>query len=873
MTIDLSHNPYTKKGVLDNFWELINETVNRFSDKDFIVSKNGKLTYKEVNLQANVICAALLGRSQSAKVGVGLFLNDPLKIIPAMMGTLKAGYYFVPLDVTFPARTLNSILDDAEIKIILTDQENFTQAKSLIGPGTALLNFDALDLAAQVPEPIVHYQPDDWVQILFTSGSSGEPKGAIETYRYLAYGAYQKCTTRNHNARDRVLQLSSFTFSAPHTLVFAALMIGLTLYYYNIKEDGFVGLADWIRKQKITSYSSSATVFRTWANTLRPGDQFPTVTFGHVGGEKVLPGDIKNLKKHFPNLDYIYVSFGSTETLGIASKLFPPNYDFEESEIPCGIPNEGIKVLIWDGNGNELPVGETGEIVVYGDTLAQGYINNPKLTKERFIQDPKKPTYHYYRTGDRGKLRKDGQLFHLGRLDDMVKIKGVRIELNSLEAHMLKYPGIVQVAFKAFDDRKGNKKLVAYYIGEQGIAIPTSDLRKFLAERLPTQLLPHYFIKLEQFPLTHTGKLARNQLPVPKMMRPQLSNPYEPPSNELEATLVKIWEDEIGIDGIGVSDDFFEVGGDLLIGVLLFIQIERVLGRNLPVSTLLSASTIRRQAEIIRDQDTSQDFSTVITIKSQGNHAPLFFIPGKAGYPTRIRYLAREIESETPVYALQELSGVSEHKPLRRIESKATFYINAIKKVVPHGPYILVGESMGGKVAYDMACQLVQMGEEIPILAMLDTYNMAEYIFDESSPRYYWMLFKKHLTILLHSSWQGRLDYLKFYREKLFTELDSILKRYVRLRRIHKSSSVSEDIKQTENANKAAGLKYHPKPYPGRVILFKAQRGPYNTYPSNGWDQIKIGELAIHELDCYHGSILFEPAVIYLAEILNTYIG
>ena len=460
----------------------------------------------------------------------------------------------------------------------------------------------------------------------------------------------------------------------------------------------------------------------------------------------------------------------------------------------------------------------------------------------------------------------------------MVKIKGVRIELSSIENHMLSYPGIIQVATKAFEDGSGNGRLAAYFVTEKGIKVPSSDIRKHLAEHLPRHLLPHYLILLDEIPLTQNGKVAGTKLPLPQMVRPELPNPFTTPESDLEKKLVEIWEEQIGVEGIGVTDDFFDLGGDSLIGVMVFARIEEVLDRKLPVSILLTASTIRKQVDLIQNQQDVHSFDPVIPINVKGNYPPLYFIPGKAGYPTRIRHLANKIDSRTPVYALQNLSRGRDSLGFRSIESMAAFYLAAIKKNHPHGPYHLIGESMGGKIAFEMARQLEKQGEKVPVLALLDTYNSTEsiprvYIEKETKILpYYWMLMRKHIFILQHSDWQGRLDYLKFYRKTGGPMVQDLIHNPEKRKKINMTSALPENIQQMEMANKLANNKYKAKPYPGRVILFKALRNANLNVLSNGWSEVELGELMIHNLDCYHGSILFDPAVSQLAGILQNYI-
>jgi thioesterase domain-containing protein/acyl carrier protein len=668
----------------------------------------------------------------------------------------------------------------------------------------------------------------------------------------------------------RPLRLSNFTFSGHHTSLFSALLQGVTLCYYNVKEDGFIGLSDWMREQQVTSFQATATVFRSWVSTLSPEDQFPSVMVASAGGERKLHEDIAALKRHFPNLQFIRMGFASTETQSVASALFPPDHDFPEGELPAGIPVDWVKVYIWDEDGNEVPKGAPGEIVVYSDTLVRGYINNPELTQKQFIPDPDNPNFQYYKTRDRGRFREDGQLIHMGRVDNMVKLKGVRIELTTIEAQIMAYPGIVQVGCNVFEDKNGNKKLAAYFVADQGLTVPVSDLRTFMARKLPLHMLPHFYIQMDSFPTTRTNKLDRHQLPQPQMTRPELANEYVPPVDETEKKLVDIWEDVIGIEGIGVTDDFFEVGGDSLIGVILFIEIERQFDRNLPVSVLLTASTIRKQAELISNPQTEEASSSIIEINPRGEKLPVLFIPGKGGYPTRIRHLARKLDAETPVYALQDIAEGRTDGSLRRIESVAAYYINEIRKVVPHGPYILLGESMGGMIAYEMANQLREFDEHPSIVGLLDTYNMGAENYMNKALSYYWLMIQKHVNILVRSDWEGRFDYFTFYRESFFKKVADEIRRYTNRNTRH-ASNLPRHISDLENANVRAAHKYAPGEYPGPVILFKALRGPHREYPMNGWEKVNIGQFVVHEIDCYHGSILFEPAVSELAAILSDY--
>jgi thioesterase domain-containing protein len=310
--------------------------------------------------------------------------------------------------------------------------------------------------------------------------------------------------------------------------------------------------------------------------------------------------------------------------------------------------------------------------------------------------------------------------------------------------------------------------------------------------------------------------------------------------------------------------------------VVLFARIEEVLGIDLPVSVLLTSPTIRQQAVLVQNNQTLESFSPIIPINPSGDLTPLFFIPGKGGYPTRIRHLANKIDPRTPVYALQDLMADQPDRPGYSIELVASLYLKEIKKIVPQGPVTLVGESLGGKIAFEMAQQLLKEGRKVPLLVLLDTFNMQDSVLDQYRKNhqipFYWMLIKKHTSIIVKSNWQGKMEYLKFYKETAKPKIRRFLKNRRDKLKKQGNFALPDNARRIEKANRRMANGYKIQPYPGRVILFKAVRGLNADQPSNGWDQLKLGELVIHPLDCYHGSILFEPAVSQLASILENYI-
>ncbi len=866
-------NKITKENLLERFWLYLKCAADHFGNKHYVETKHGSLTFNQNYHNGKVISKVIPNHVDAQRFGIGLYLKDPLKIIPAMLGSLMAGHYFIPLDTSYPPSTLNQISEIGDIRFIISDRQNIREAGDIFSNIKEILNIDELDFGKAVDDFDILYSPDDIMQILFTSGSTGEPKGAVEDFRYLIRTISTKLATNTYTEDDKVLQLSTFSYSAPHLTTFYAMFSGSTLYYHDLLEDGFLSLPEVIDKEEINVYTSTVTVFRNFLRTLDKGRTFPGVRWFHFGGEKKLLADIRAGREHFPNATILDLGFASTETWSVSKAVFPVDHPFEEDAIPSGFPYDDIKLMIWDEDGNEVPDGEEGEIVVYGEAFARGYLNNPELTRKQFISDPLNPLGQYFKTGDQGKILPDGQLLHLGRIDNMVKIKGVRIELSTLENHILQYPGVVQVASRAVEDQRGDKKLASYFIAEEGIRIPVSDLRHYLAERLPKHQLPHYLVEMNEFPLTASGKVALAKLPVPRTTRPDLPNACVAPSDELEESLHQIWEEQLGVKGVGVTDDFFDVGGDSLLGVLLVSAIEETLGYKFPVSVLIEAPTIRGQAALIRSGEEENANKIIYRIRPDGKNAPIFFIPGRGVYPTRIKYLANKIDPETPVYALQDIASRS--KAYHSIEDKARIFLSEIRKSSPRHPIILIGESMGGKIAYEMAQQMVAKDEPEPILIMLDTYN-----FERSAKgnwrhrnrvKYYWGLLQKHISHLIKSDWHGKVDYLKYYIE--FIKRGG--RKGVRQGQNPQgdnNNTYLDDVEMQEQSTAKAVRDYEVKPYPGQLIMIKALRGIHQEDETNGWNDVSLGKLIVHKLDCYHGAILFEPAVDHLSKIINQYI-
>ena len=354
--------------------------------------------------------------------------------------------------------------------------------------------------------------------------------------------------------------------------------------------------------------------------------------------------------------------------------------------------------------------------------MARGYLGARKLTEERFIANlfSTQPDARLYRTGDLAKWLPDGSLEFIGRTDFQVKIRGIRIEPGEIEVVLNQHPAVQAAVVEVYEHDDKEKKLVAYVAGNVS-QLSQSGIRDFLKTCLPQYMIPAAIVILEKFPVNANGKINRLALPHPAIARSEKD--FVAPRNPLEEWLVAIWQEILSVQAIGVTDDFFELGGDSLLAVRIFLEIEKRLGKKLPLATLFKMPTIERLAQKVQEEMPLQDWTPVVAIQLQGSRPPFFAIHGRDGNVLFYRKLSRCLETDQPFYALQ--SQGLDGKPISRlsVEAIADYYLQEIRNIRPHGPYMVGGYSFGGVVAYEIAQKLCSAGEEVALLVLFDTLN------------------------------------------------------------------------------------------------------------------------------------------------------
>lgn len=569
--------------------------ARRFPGRVALASPRMTLTYAELDARANRIARGINDRCGEGQVGVALLFDHDAEVISAMLGALKAGTYYVALDPAYPRPRLERTLQDSEVRLVLTDRRNLALARALAGP-LQVVDVEALDGSDRALPS--RSGPGDLALLLYTSGSTGAPKGAVQNHENVLHDTMHYTNRGRFTHEDRFLLISSVSFGASVRTIYTALLNGASLHPFDVNAEGFPRLAQWMREQAITIYRSVPTVFRYFASTLTGKDQFPALRLLYLGGEPASWTDVELYRRHFGRRCVLVNRLGSTETLTYRSCFIDHGTPIADGPVPVGYPVPGKEVLIVDPDGCPVPPGEAGEIVVRSRYLSPGFWRQPERTRAAFTVDPADPDVRRYRTGDLGRLDTEGCLFHLGRIDFEVKIRGRRVETPGVETALRAVDGVHDAVVVA--QRRGDHdSLVAYIVPTTSRAPDASTLRRVLAGQLPDYMVPATYVVLDALPLLPSGKVDRRALPEPTAERPEQAVPFLGPRNEMEAALAAIWAEVLGLDAIGVHDDFLDLGGDSLSATRIMARVTNQFQSTGFVHLLWKAPTVARMAAVL----------------------------------------------------------------------------------------------------------------------------------------------------------------------------------------------------------------------------------------------------------------------------------
>jgi amino acid adenylation domain-containing protein len=587
---------FSRDEIEQSIVERFGKIARQYPDRLAIKTKNHSLTYNELNLTASRVAHQILSDRGTISEPVPLLMEHDAPVIGAILGILKAGKFYVPLDPSLPQLRMEHILKDLQASYIVTNSKNAALARSLAGTAFGLLNIDELDGSAD--NPSIQIPPESLCWVIYTSGSTGKPKGVMQTHRNVLHYMMNYTNALHLCVDDRLTLLYSFSVNGGAHDIFAALLNGAAVFPLDLKEDGFTHLGSWLVEEKITIYHSVPTVFRQFIEGLRDGSRFADIRIVRLGGEPVHKRELDFYRKHF-STDCILVNrLGSSETGSLRMYFLNKETTLTGNLIPVGYPVPDNDILLVDDAGKEV-AGDEGEIAVKTRYVSPGYWRNPDLTSAVFLPSPAGGQERIYRTGDLGRVLPDGCLLHVGRKDFFVKIRGYYVVIDEIETALLEFPGIKEAVVIAPGNNPGDERLVAYLVPRVKPGPNIGELRRYLNEKLPSYMIPERFVTLEAIPLTDTGKTNRRALPETDTARPTLVVPYVAPRTPTEEALAKIWAEVLSLDPIGMDDDFFELGGHSLSATRIISRVITKFELQLPIRALFDSPTVASMADII----------------------------------------------------------------------------------------------------------------------------------------------------------------------------------------------------------------------------------------------------------------------------------
>ncbi|CAN5600445.1 non-ribosomal peptide synthetase [soil metagenome] len=669
---------------------LVTRQTQRTPAVPAIVYGDRELTYAELDRWSDRVAAGLVEAGARAGAIIGVSLPRSVELIVALVAVAKSGAAFLPLDPEYPPDRLAHMIADARPATVIDSE--WLAGVERDGPNTALPEIDPASLA----------------YVLYTSGSTGQPKGVAVPHAGIANRIAWLQHAYPLTVDDRMLVKTPISFDTSVWEVFWPLSVGATLVVARPgghRDPGY--LADIIVSQQVTAVDFVPSMLELFLEDPR-SSACTSLTRVTVGGEALSTEVAKRFAEAFPTGVPLHNLYGPTE-----ASVDVLGWTADGGPVALGVPGWNVRAYVLDGYLNPVPVGAPGELYLAGVQLADGYLHRYGLTAQAFVANPFGPGARMYRTGDVVRWRRDGELEYLGRTDDQIKLRGVRIEPGEIETVLATHPAVTSARIVVRADR-----LVAYYLPAPGTDTANAQsLREHALSALPIHMVPSAYVEVATFPLTPSGKLDRNALPDPQMN----SGTGRPAETAAHQQLCRLFSEVLGVDVTSIDDDFFALGGHSLLLVRLAATIRRELGTDIPVATLMLAPTVAEVAnQLTGDADRVADsLAPVLPLRQSGSEPPLFCLHPASGLSWQFAGLKRYLPEQIPLYGLQSPLFSGGVLPAT-IAELAAGYADTVAAVAPTGPIRLLGWSFGGSVALLVAQELTRRGRDVDFVGMLD---------------------------------------------------------------------------------------------------------------------------------------------------------
>jgi amino acid adenylation domain-containing protein len=839
-----------------------NNSISR-GNSPAIVSNSRKISFRELIARASALAGELgrvaVDRSNGA---IAVSTGDASQLVLCALAAWKLRRPYLPLDPSWPAERTCHILREAGVPVVATDSSSNIPSGNWRQISVNRFCEDPCpDVVPSAGSWVV--EPTDIAYIIYTSGSTGRPKGVAVTHANLSNLIEWAHGFLKLGPRDRVPQLAALTFDASVIEIWPALSAGAALY---TPDRSISLLPEELAKYFISTgitVSNVATVVAEHLLQLRWPDRVD-LRFLFTGGDILRTFPPPSLPFSFANL------YGPTECTVCATGSVLAARSSEGTLPSIGRPILNTEIFILDSKLSPVPDGQPGEICIGGAGVAAGYVGRPDLTAERFVQYG--PTPHgkrIYRTGDLGLKLPDGNIQCLGRIDDQIKLRGYRIEPNEIAVALYSHPAVSNAVISLIGEGE-NSRLVAYVV--LGKATSGTELRNHLLARLPGYMVPSCFVQVEKFPLSNNGKLDIKALPSPSPINMLATDSNKGPEHMdgLEQAIEMLWQALLPVKQIALDDDFFALGGNSLTAARLFNRLEARFGQRLQLSAILEASTIRKQARLIREFKNDRIRSLVVPLSTRGDGPPLFLIHPIGGNVLVYRDLALRLPC--PVYGIEAAQSNREASMPLSMKRLAKQYIDAIQTVQSTGPYYLGGYSFGGIMASEMTYQLQKAGESVALVALIDT-SVEPSIRSLLRQKRVKTAVERALRSMRHNARQiVELGFVRYFNYRL-TRIamgTGLVRPYYRVLDRLGWKGVPLETVLTEMAFTTALKTYNPRRLAARTLLFRASDSIADHIDSTlGWNGVVDGQLEVYDVPGDHTKLLQEPHVQSISDVIR----
>ena len=832
-----------------------------------VVCGRASITYEQLDRASSSLAQHLLALGVAGGL-VGVMLDRSVDLPVALLGIMKAGAAYVPLDPAYPAARLAQIVEDAGLVALVTTSGLRERSTG----DMPRIEIDHLP-AAPEPRPLPEIPPESRAYVIFTSGSTGRPKGVQIPHRALVNFLWAMRERPGLGADDVLLSVTTISFDIAALEMFLPLIVGARLVVASGTQttDGRELLA-LLEREKATVLQATPV---TWELLIEAGWRGPQALKMLCGGEALSRRLANQLLRRGGELWNMY---GPTETTiwSSAYRVGPG-----KGPVPIGGIIANTQFYVVDGRDGLVPPGAPGELVIGGDGVAIGYLGRDDLTRARFSPDVFRPGSggRLYRTGDIVRSRTPGEFEYLGRTDHQVKLRGFRIELGEIEAAILADPEIAEAVATIYRPDAGEPSLAAYIVGSGAHWKPPHQaiarLRAQLAQSLPKYMQPQFLTVLEALPRTPNGKIDREALPAPVVER-AIGQEAASPLDKVEQRLAAIWQSVLGLEAIDRGADFFELGGHSLLAARLLMRVEVEFGHKISLASLFKSPTLESMARLLKQTDLRQhDFRQVVRLQTTGSKSPVIGINNTGLYFT----LSKRLGNDRPFTALQLFDpSFSRDQMPDSFEAIAEQYVALIREVQPTGPYALLGWCVGGALAFEVARQLIATGEAITLLAMIDTWA-PNYINDLGPVRGRLADYSYRWQLILQDWARARAEpggVGRFIGNRSFVQ---------KIGRLFGRTTAGADMTLGAQGRyvtadgydqwllrylqKTIG-RYRPGAYPGKITILRSEQEPHGTFldRSFGWQRHTDQPVDVVTLPGDHFSIFTEPGVDDMAQAI-----